>query len=133
MKRFGHFGSTSQNHFGTSGAPWDAIFAPRNHPGGPWEKQDGHEVANNRIFVDLGVISGLVSVSFWVQNALEFFFFRLVSKTYSYRFLPRIFELGLPNRCFRMEDIAKVDFSWKSFLVNFGMHFCLFLEALVPL
>ena len=49
--------------------PWEAILAPRDHPGRPWELQDGHEVANNRIFVDLGMISGHVSVSFGVQNA----------------------------------------------------------------
>ena len=28
-----------------------------------------------------------------------------------------------------MEGIAKVGFSWKSFFVNFGMHFCRFFEA----
>ena len=47
-----------------SGALWEAILASRDHPGGPWEQQDGHEVANNRIFVDFGVISGPVYVSF---------------------------------------------------------------------
>ena len=56
-------------HFGTSGAPWEAILAPRDHPGRPREEQDGHEVANDGIFVDFGMISGPVSVSFWVQNA----------------------------------------------------------------
>ena len=25
------------SNFGTSGAPWGAILAPRHHPGGPWE------------------------------------------------------------------------------------------------
>ena len=53
------------SHFGVSVAPWEAILAPlRDHPGGPWEQQDGHEVANNRIFVDFGMISGLVHVGF---------------------------------------------------------------------
>ena len=51
-------------HFGISGAPWEAILALRDHPGGPWEQQDGHEVVNNKIFVDFGVISGRVYVSF---------------------------------------------------------------------
>ena len=59
--------------FGILGAPWGAILAPReaprDHPGAPWEQQDRHEVANDRICVDLGVISGLVSASFWLQNA----------------------------------------------------------------
>ena len=71
-----HLGS----HFGTSGAPRDAIFAPRNDPGRPWEKQDGHEVANNRSLVELGVISGLVSVSFWSQNYVFLVICKLVSK-----------------------------------------------------
>ena len=47
------------------GAPWGAILAPRDHPGGPWEQQDGHEVANDKIVVDFGLISGRVFVSFW--------------------------------------------------------------------
>ena len=50
-------------NFGTSGVPWEAILAPRDHPGGLWEQQDGLEVVNNRIFVDFGV--GPVNVSFW--------------------------------------------------------------------
>ena len=52
-------------HLGTN---LGAILAPRDHPGGPWEQQDGHSVANNRIFVDFGMVLGLVSVSFWIQN-----------------------------------------------------------------
>ena len=52
-KPFWHLGSTLGGHFRTS-----------DHPGGPWEQQDGHEVANNRIVVDFGVIPTLVSVSF---------------------------------------------------------------------
>ena len=63
-KPFWHLGTTMGTHFGISGAHWDAIFAPRDHPGGPWEQQDGHEVARHMIFIDFGVISGLVYVSF---------------------------------------------------------------------
>ena len=43
-------------HFGISGAPWAVILAPQEHLGGTWEQQDGLEVVNNRIFVDLGMI-----------------------------------------------------------------------------
>ena len=57
--------STLASHFGISGAPWDAILAPRDHPGRPWEQQDGFEVVNNRIFGDFGMILGPVYVSFW--------------------------------------------------------------------
>ena len=68
---FSHPGSTSGDHFGISGAPWEAILALRDHPGGPWEQQDGHEVANNRILVDLGVISGPVYVGFSDPKCLK--------------------------------------------------------------
>ena len=76
MFPFPHYGS----HFGISGAPWEAILAPRDHPGGPWEQQDGHEVANNRIFVDFGVISGPVYVGFSGPKCFKNrFIFRFVS------------------------------------------------------
>ena len=52
------------NNFGTSGAPWGAILAPRDHLGGPWEQQDGHEVVRSRIFIDFGVILEPVYRSF---------------------------------------------------------------------
>ena len=59
------------------------------------------------------------------------FIFRLVSKS----FLLSISDLkfrrpGLPNRHFRMESIAKIDFSWKSFLMNSGMDVCRLFDAL---
>ena len=69
--------------FGVSGAPWEAIVAPRDHPGGPWEQQDGHEFANDRIFVDFGMISGLVYVSFWDSKCMNFLFmFILLSRSF---------------------------------------------------
>ena len=64
-----------------SEAPWEAILALRDHPGGPWEQQDGHEVANNRILVDLGVLYGLVYASFGGSKCVKkCFIFKLVSK-----------------------------------------------------
>ena len=39
-------------------------------------------------------------------------------------------RLGFPNRRFRKECIAKINFSWKSFLVNFGIEFYSFVAAL---
>ena len=78
---FWHLGSILRSHFGVSGAPWEAILAPRDHPGGPWEQQDGHEVVNNRIFIDFGVISGLVYVIFWDSKCLKVsFIFSFVSR-----------------------------------------------------
>ena len=68
---FWHLGSTLGCYFGVSEAPWEAILAPRDHPGGPWEQQEGHEVANNRIFVDFGLISDLVSFSFWNSKCVK--------------------------------------------------------------
>ena len=56
--------------------------------------------------------------------------FGLVSKFVLSISDPNSRGLGPPNRCFRMESIAKHDFSWKSFLLNSGMIFYCFLEAL---
>ena len=39
-------------------------------------------------------------------------------------------RLGLQNRCFRIEGIAKFDLSWKSFLKNFGIDFDCFVDSL---
>ena len=55
---FSYLGSTLGSYFGISGAPWEAILASWDHPGGPWEQQDGHEVVHDRILVDFGVMSG---------------------------------------------------------------------------
>ena len=63
------------SHFGISEALGEAILAPRDHPGGPWEQQAGHEVANDRILVDFGVISGSVFVSFWSSKYVILFLF----------------------------------------------------------
>ena len=57
----------------TSGAPWEAILASRDHPGGPWEQQDGLEVVEIRIFVDLGM--NLVPVYVSVQNIFKIMLF----------------------------------------------------------
>ena len=43
-----HFGTLGIN-FGTLGAPRGTILAPQDYPGGPWEPQDGHERARNRM------------------------------------------------------------------------------------
>ena len=99
------------SYFGISGAPWEAILAPRDYPGGPWEQQDGHEVARQRILIDFGLISGHVSVSSWVRNAKKnLFIFRLVSKSCLSISDSILRRRGLRNRCFRIEFIAKSDF-----------------------
>ena len=46
-------------------------MAPRDHPGRPWEQQDGRELANDRIVGDFGVISGLVYISFWDSKCVK--------------------------------------------------------------
>ena len=58
-----HFGTLGY-HFGTSGAPWGTILASREHPGGPWEQQDGFEVVDFIILLDFGVILGSYFESF---------------------------------------------------------------------
>ena len=54
-----------------------------DHPGGPWEQQDGLEVVENRIFCDFGMISGLVYVGFSGPKCLtNRFIFKLVSMSF---------------------------------------------------
>ena len=70
-------------------------MAPRDHPGGPWEQQHGHEVANDRIVIDFGMISGLVYVSFWNSKCFKNrFMFELVS-TFSRRLRIQIIVFAL--------------------------------------
>ena len=95
---FWHLGSTLGGHFGI-----------RDHPGGPWEQQAGHEVANDRIFVDFGVISGLVSVSFLNSKCGKcLFIFTLVSLSSFYRFPSRIFEVW--DLVFALKVLQKMAF-----------------------
>ena len=76
-------GAFGGGRFGTSGASWEAILAPRDHPGGPWEHQDGHEDANDGILVDFGMISGPVSVRFSGPKCFKKqFILKPVSTTY---------------------------------------------------
>ena len=71
------------DHFSTSGALWELIFAPWGHLGGPWDQQDGFEMVNNRILVDFGVIRELVYVSFWVSKCLQnLVLFGMVSRSF---------------------------------------------------
>ena len=82
--------------FGISGLPfgglgvfiltfWKAILVPRDHPAGPWEQQDGHEVVRNMMFIDFGVILGPVKISFLIARSLRFhFLFGLVSRLLFY-------------------------------------------------
>ena len=48
----------------TSEAPRGSILAARDNLGEPWELQDGHEVVQNRIFIDLGILLGPMHISF---------------------------------------------------------------------
>ena len=104
-----------RDHFGCpfciSGAPWDPILALRDHPGGPWEQQDGHEVVNNRILSVLGF--KMFESSCYLQACFQEIFLS-ISDSNSRR-------LGLPSRRVHIECIAKSVFSWKSLLLNSGM------------
>ena len=74
MPPFWYLGATlaPREHLGwlwRLGSTLGGYLATRNNPGGPWEQKDGHAVAHDRILVDFGMISGLVYVSFSIQNA----------------------------------------------------------------
>ena len=83
------------------------------------------------ILPDLGVILEPVCISFLNSKNLKKLVFQaclqvillLISE-------PKFRCLGLPNRGFRIEGIAKIDLSQKSFFINFGVEFCCFLKAL---
>ena len=69
-------------------------MAPQDHPGRPWEQQDGLEVLDNMILLDLRVILGRVYVSFWNSKYLKIHFvFGLASRSFFYRFLTRNFNV----------------------------------------
>ena len=86
-----------------------------DHPGGPWEQQDGHEVANNRIFVDFGVISGLVYVSFEATCLKKLFFSGLFPDIFLSTPDSTFGPSGLPNRCFALKVLQKSTFHGNRF------------------
>ena len=61
--------SVSENHFPTSGAPRRTMLAPRNHPRGPREQQDGLEVVVYTILFDLGLVLGPVYIGFLLSRS----------------------------------------------------------------
>ena len=65
-----HF-DISGNHFGTSGASY---LAPWDHPGRPWEQQDGLEMVVYRILFDWRVILRPVHIRFLSSRRLKFHF-----------------------------------------------------------
>ena len=95
-----------------------------------WTQQDGYEFANNRILADLGVISGLVYVSFSKPSALKknclILFpghFLSISDSYFCR-------SGPPHRRSRMECIAKKCFLMEIVFSGFRDQFLEFLGCL---
>lgn len=84
-------------------------MAPRGHPGGPWGPQDGRGMVASRILLDLGVILGPVYVSF---SKLEMsFLFRACFQVILLSISESSFRrLGLANRGFRFEGIARICF-----------------------
>ena len=84
-----------EDHVGTSGAPWGAIWAPPDHPGGPGEQQDGHGVVWNSIFIDFRMILGPVYISFLSSRSLKFHFVSGLFPCHFFdRFLNRYFDVG---------------------------------------
>ena len=63
-----HFGTLGDN-FGTSVAPSGIILAPPDHPGIPWEQQNGFELVVYTILCEFGLILGLDFESFLSTEA----------------------------------------------------------------
>ena len=57
-----HLGNTQGSFFGTPGPPWRTM----------WERQDGHEVVQHRLFINFEVILGPVHISFLISRSLKF-------------------------------------------------------------
>ena len=76
-------------------------MALRDHPRGPWEQQDGYEVVNDRIWVDFGMILGLVYGSFrvskWIKKSVMF---TLVPEHFLFISDSMCRRLGLPKSLF---------------------------------
>ena len=98
-------------------------MATRDHPGRPWEQQDGLEVAIYGILVDFGVISGPVSVHFSNPKCFHVFFYACFYVIFLAIVDLHFRHLRLQNHRFRIEGIAKSGFSWKLFFVNSRMDF----------
>ena len=67
-------------------------------------KQDGLEVVKNRIFVDFGMIFDLFMSVVWDRNVKKIGLFKLVPKSFLYRFLTRDFDVW---------DFQNVVSAWK--------------------
>ena len=79
------------------------MLAPRDHPGGPWQQQDGLEMVVYMLLFDFGVILGPVYISFLNSRNLKFdFVFGLVSRSFFNRFLGQNFG----TRDFQIEVFA---------------------------
>ena len=98
------------------------IRASRDHPGGPWEQQDGLEVVDNMIFDDFGVTLALAYITFWVSKCLKMFFvcracFQVIFLSISDSNFRR---LGLPHQSFRMGKYWENRFSMGNVFNKFG-------------
>ena len=86
-----HF-DTLEDHFGTSGTPWETILAPRDHPGGPWKHADGHEVVRNRFCMILKRFWDLILRVDWTPRREISIFVRVFFHVIFYRFQGRSFD-----------------------------------------
>ena len=127
--------SSSWLPFGRLGAsnlaPWWTILAPWEHLGEPWEQQDGFEGVRHRIFIDFGVFSGPYFGSLFITRLEIPIYFGLVSRSFCFpSFESNFRRLGFLKPGFRMERVAKNNFSQKSSFVDFGVYLSCFLKAL---
>ena len=98
----GHLGEP----FSVSGAPWDAILAPRDHPSSRMDRSCKRQDFC-RCWGDFGTC------------LYQFLGFKLHKNSFTCRVVSRLFflaisnsrcrRLGLTNRCLLMEGIAKID------------------------
>ena len=118
-----HF-SVPGHHLSTLGAPQRTILAPRDRP---WERQDGHEVVRNRIFIDFEVILGHVYISLLSSRNWKCLF---SSGHFLYRYLRGNVDAGSSQvKVFLQGKYCKHQLSTEVFFMNFGVESSRFLKA----
>ena len=132
-----HFGASVppfwhpwRNHFSTSGPPWETILAPRDHPGGPWEQQDGHEVVRSRLLIDFGMMLRPILRGFLAPRLEIPICFGFVPMSFFDRFLSPIFVAwGSEFQVFAEEVLQKATFHIDVVLLNLGCICMAFLKS----
>ena len=98
------------------------ILSAWDHPGGPWEQQEGHVGVRSKIFSDFGLISGTHFESFLSSDGLNsVFFWSLFPGHFLHRFLVAMNDSwSSQNKVFAWKVLQKPCFRKNRLLVIRG-------------